>query len=361
MKPKKRPDGTWQINYRDGEKSRSRYFPAGSEGRRLASQFAAEVALKKSKKETLPLAPREGIYLDELTQMWTDEKKVQGRKVRWLAEWAAAFNKHFLEPLCTKPAHKITQSDVMAVIAANYAQCKQATRNRYIGYLKATFTYGVDHGHLEANPLAKWKHGKEGRRTSRLTLDDLKAIYAHAPDYLAWAIEVAWHIPARPGLDLFSLRYDAHVRYERGGVEINHSKVGRRAFALCDKDFMQELLLHESMSKSGYLIEFKGRQVKRIEGGLCLAAKRAGLPYTLCMYDIRHLWITTMMDKGIEPSVIAYLAGTSVEMILDNYYEPHATERVRVAEVLPGISAKPTAELDRKVVGIAEGHRIAKL
>jgi integrase len=75
------------------------------------------------------------------------------------------------------------------------------------------------------------------------------------------------------------------------------------------------------------------------------------------MYDIRHLWITTMLDKGIEPSVIASLAGTSVEMILDNYYEPHAVERNRVAEVLPAIIEEPAVEPDRKVVGIADAPR----
>jgi len=375
MKPKKRADGTWQINYRDGGKIRSRYFPAGMAGKRQAVEFATEIAHLKAKKEPLPRAPREGVYLDTLTQMWLDEKTVQGRAERWLTEWSRAFNKNFLEPLCAKPAEKITQADVMAVIAAHYSDCKQATRNRYIGYLKATFAHGVKHSLLGKNPLAEWKHGKEPRRKSNLTLQHLRKLVAKAAEdkrlaHIPWVIEVAWHIPARPGKDLFSLRF-SDVDFDRGGVQVHHSKVGKDAFVNCDEAFMRELYARKKEHASGFLIEWrrpgedengnphKAGPVKRVEGALQTAARRAELGYQPCMYDIRHLWITTMLDKGIEPSVIAYLAGTSVEMILENYYEPHATERNRAAQLLPAIS-EPPAEDSRKVVGIAEARRSKK-
>jgi len=61
----------------------------------------------------------------------------------------------------------------------------------------------------------------------------------------------------------------------------------------------------------------------------------ADLPYSVCLYDIRHLWITTMLNQGIEMSTIAYLAGTSVRMIMKNYYEPHSADRAKASEVLP--------------------------
>lgn len=72
------------------------------------------------------------------------------------------------------------------------------------------------------------------------------------------------------------------------------------------------------------------------------------------MYDVRHLWITTALYKGLEPSVIAYMAGTSVEMIHRNYYEPHGVERARAAVIMPRLR-EPEAENGRKVVGIDEG------
>jgi hypothetical protein len=71
------------------------------------------------------------------------------------------------------------------------------------------------------------------------------------------------------------------------------------------------------------------------------------------MYDVRHLWITTALDKGIEPSAIAYMAGTSVEMIHKNYYEPHAAEKARAVEIMPKLHVQKL-EPGRKVVGIDE-------
>jgi len=202
--------------------------------------------------------------------------------------------------------------------------------------------------------LAKWKKGKELRRKSPLTLDGLKALRKAAAPHLAWALEVAWNIPARPGpSDLFALRFDRDVKYDRGGVEVEHSKVGKRAFILLDPEFMRALAVKEGQHKSGHLIEFKGRPVLRLDTALSTAARKAELPYPVCFYDIRHLWITTAVDKGLEPSAIAFMAGTSLEMIQNHYYEPHAAEKARAVEIMPKIREAVVSQ-DRKVVGIDE-------
>ncbi|MDK2957180.1 MAG: hypothetical protein PWQ57_2676 [Desulfovibrionales bacterium] len=355
MAPYKRKDGRWQVGYRDNGRVRTRTFPPGRVGKRQAAEFEAEVRLKKARQEPLPEAPREGSYLDEIMQAWIVEKKAQGRAAGWLKNWASVFNSVFLPTLCTRPAHKISQADVMAVISAHYTDASQATRNRYIGYLKSALAYAVEQGMLRENPLGKWRPGKEQRRVSRLTLDDLKRISSESPAYLAWAIEVAWNIPVRPGADLFGLRFDVNVRYDRNGVEVFHAKVGKSVFVVCSETFMRELYAKETQHQSGHLIEYKGSPVSDLGNGLALAARRADLRYSPCMYDIRHLWITTMLDEGFEPSVIAHLAGTSVRMILKNYYEPHAVEKASIADSIPSLAEAPK-DADRKVVGITEAR-----
>lgn len=348
--------GYWVVAYRDEYgKGRSRSFGRGAKSKKEAEKFATEVDYKKAHGESLPISRGEGLYLNELCQLWVDEKLAQGRKDRWLTEWTDTFNKVFFAPLCKHPAHRVTQADVIAIIGANYAGKSQATRNRYIGYLKSIFEYGVEQGHLEKNPLAKWKKGKEPRRRSPLTLEDLKKIQAVCAPHLAWALDVAWAIPCRPGpSDLYALRFDRHVKPGRGGVEVFHSKVGKWAFIQLDVDFMRSLAIREKQHASGHLIEYKGRPVERLDTSLATAATKAGLPYSVCMYDIRHLWITTALDKGLEPSAIAYMAGTSVEMIHKNYYEPYAAEKARAVELMPRLR-EPKADPDRKVVGIDEG------
>ena len=352
---RKTKSGYYVVSYRDEDgKGRTRSFGKGREGKKLAEQFATEVEYKKAHGEALPLSRVEGIYLDELCQLWADEKKAQGRKTKWLKDWAAIFNSIFSKPLCQHPAHRITQANVIAIIGAHYHDHAQSTRNRYIGYIKSILEFGVEQGHLKTNPLARWKKGKETRHKSPLTLEGLKAIREAAAPHLAWALEVAWNIPARPGpSDLFSLRFDLNVKPDRQGVEYLHSKVGRWAFVRLDADFIRALAVKASQHRSGYLIEFRGQRVYDLGKSLENAATRAGLPYTVCMYDVRHLWITTALDSGLEPSAIAYMAGTSVEMIHKNYYEPHAAEKARALEIMPRLR-EPKAGLDRKIVGIEE-------
>lgn len=72
---------------------------------------------------------------------------------------------------------------------------------------------------------------------------------------------------------------------------------------------------------------------------------RAGLEYDVCLYDIRHLWITTMLDKKVEIPGIAHLAGTSPRVIIKNYYEAHASETEKAAELLPRLGTAMGAPL----------------
>ena len=334
----KRKDGRWQVTFRDGPKVRSRTFPPGREGKKKAKAFDADVKHKKAIEQPLPIAHRNTIYLDELAQLWIDEKKAQGRQVEWLQSWASVLNKVFLPHLGRKPVKYIHQHDVLQIITAYYSNASQSTRNRYMGYLKSIFEHGVQQGHLKRNPLAFWKKGKEQRRHSPLTLEALIKLKSQAPPHLAWALEVAWNIPVRPGpSDLFALRFDQHLNVKRSGFEVLHSKVGRKAFIVCDNSFIESVIQKESYHDSGHIIEYNGKPLKSLKKALSTAATKAKLGYSVCMYDIRHLWITTMLDKGLEPSAIAYLAGTSVKMIHTNYYEPHAAERHRAASLLPTI------------------------
>lgn len=354
---RKTKDGYYVVSYRDQDgKGRSRSFGKGREGKKRAEQFATEVDFKKAHGEALPLSRAEGIYLDELCQLWVDEKKAQGRRLNWLKDWVTIFNATFSKPLCRQPAHRITQADVIAIIGAHYHNHAQSTRNRYIGYIKSILEFGVEQGYLRINPLSRWKKGKELRHKSPLTFDGLQAIRAVAAPHLAWALEVAWNIPARPGpSDLFALRFDRNVKPERHGVEYYHSKVGRWAFVRLADDFMRSLAVKASQHKSGHLIEFKGHRVGDLGKSLENAAKRAGLPYSICMYDVRHLWITTALDSGLEPSAIAYMAGTSVEMIHKNYYEPYAVEKARAVEIMPRLR-ESRAGKHPKIIGIDEAR-----
>ncbi|WP_319780820.1 hypothetical protein [Maridesulfovibrio sp.] len=341
MSVRRRKDGYWIVDFRDENgKAKSRSFGKSKEGKKKAVEFDLTVKLLKNQGKPLPVARPGGMYLDELCQLWINYKKTQGRKTGWLKDWISLFNKKFAPELTDRPCDMLTQSDITNFMAKHYSKAAQSTRNRYTGYLSSIFEYGYEHGHIKKNPLKRWKKGKENSRQSMLTLKDLQKIKDHAPDHLAWAIEVAWNIPVRPGkADLFPLRFDNNVDFYMGTVKVYHTKVNKWSKIECSNNFMKKLYIASQTNESGYLIEYKGEPVHDVGTALDRAAgpKGADLPYTVCMTDIRHLWITTMVNKGVEPSTIAYLAGTSVRMIIKNYYEPHSAERKKAAKMLPEI------------------------
>lgn len=352
---KRKSDGRWQVNYRNYEgKLKCETFPKGKAGKKQAESRDAEIKYLKANEKSLPVPRREGIHLDELTQEWVNLKKSQGKNKQWLKDWIHIFNTYLSEPLCKKPVRLLTQADIIQVIGENWSGSKQATRNRYIGYLKQIFNHGLGQGYIDRNPLASWKKCKEQRKHSQLTLDDLNRIQLHAArkgsksHHLAWALRLAWKVPVRPGRDLYGLTFNHNVAYDKGGIHVYHTKVMRRAFIRLPEEFMWELQARERQSKSGYLIEYQGKPVKRLDTSLANLAQHPkiglGLPYRPTMYDVRHLWITTALDYRYEPSVIAHMAGTSIEMIHSNYYEPHAAEQEMIAKGMPDLGSEGSKE-----------------
>lgn len=227
-----RKDGRWQVTYRDGEHVRSKSFPPGREGKRQAKAFAGEIATRKALREELVDAQPQVVYLQDLVQSWVIAKKANGLK-QWVRDWVSVFNSVFLPALGRTPVHMLTQDAILDVINEHYEHKAQATRNRYIGYIKTALNIGVDRKIIVENPLSKFEMGEEKRHKSPLTLEGLDLIIANAPEHLAWAIQVAWHIPCRPGLDLFSLTFSENVKWQRGGLRVFHRKVQKWVFVRC--------------------------------------------------------------------------------------------------------------------------------
>lgn len=339
-----RKDGRWQVTYRDGEHVRSKAFPPGREGKRQAKAFSGEITKRKALREELVDAQPQVVYLQDLVQSWVIAKKANGLK-QWVRDWVSVFNSVFLPALGRTPVHLLTQDAILDVVNKHYKHKAQATRNRYIGYLNTALNIGVKRKIIQVSPLSEFVKGEEPKHESSLTLEDLDLIIANAPTHLAWAIQVAWNIPCRPGLDLFSLTFSRNVKWQRGGVRVYHRKVRKWVFVRCSDEFMQALEERRHLHKSGHLIEYQGNPVADIGTAFSNAAKRAGLKFAVCPYDIRHLWITTMLDKQVEISAIAHLAGTSVRMIIKNYYEPHSSETEKAARLLPKLGTAQEAPL----------------
>nr|WP_321258946.1 site-specific integrase [uncultured Pseudodesulfovibrio sp.] len=335
---KRKNNGTYYVSYRDDHgKQRTKSFGKGAAGKRDAEAFDHEVKSKKLRGQKV-MPPNNGMYLDELAQAWINVKKAEGKGGRWLKDWASILNNSFLPGLPTVPVNALTQEDILSFVMKRYAKRSHTTRNRYLSYLKVMFNFGLDHNLIDSNPLEKWKKTKEKPRQSTLTFRQLKKIKKHAAPHLAWALDVAFHLGVRTGQsELLSLRWE-NVDWENNEVRIFATKTNTWRVVPVSDFFLGELNRKLREAKTAYIVEYRGRPVKSIRKAFRTACTKAGIEESVITYDIRHLFATSLLNKGGDlASVSAMMGHASTKMTADQYYHSLKSEKTRTIKLLPNL------------------------
>ena len=324
-------DGRWYVQYRvPGLGSPKKdYFGRGDEGERLAREREDEIV---SGRIFTMGSVRHGraMYLDELAQLYVDVLKVQGRTKNWLSVLKYLINDYFLPSLCHVPVDELTFADVVKV-AALFESKSIATRNRYMDSLHAVFRFGVDKEFTSRNPMKGWRKPREPKRVLRLTVSDLAKIVAASPPHLKWIIEVQWELGTRPGVsELFSLRW-SDVNWERGQILVRGTKTESSARLIPISDeFKTRLMKRYSESVTDFIIEFRGKPIKKCHRTFRAACEKAGIEYDVRLYDIRHLFASTMLAGGADLKAVSKLLGhSSTSMTADTYYHELQGEKER--------------------------------
>lgn len=335
-------NGTWYVQYRvPGRKSPvCEYFGVGDTGRVAALARDKEVKKDKAAGRFVAATRTAGkMYLDELAQAYLLERKLNGKSAAWLEEMENLFNDKILPELCSCPVDDLKYIDVMSMAAKAWSCVKLATRQRYLGYLKAAFNFGRKHDLTLRNPLDKWSKQAEPRIEFNLTVADLKKLYDCAAPHLAWAIKVEWHLGTRPGpSELFSIQWK-HVDFEQGLIKIYGTKTdGSFRVVPVVPEFLSELAARQKIAQSSFVIEYKGKPLKKLKTAFAGAQRRAMLGYHVRMYDIRHLFATTMLNGGADQAAVSRLLGHSaVSTTYKWYYHLMPGEMQRATAIRPSI------------------------
>jgi len=86
------------------------------------------------------------------------------------------------------------------------------------------------------------------------------------------------------------------------------------------------------------MIEYRGRPVTTIRKSFNNACDRAGITVPVRMYDLRHLFATTMLSNGADLAAVSKLMGHStVKMTADVYYHYLEGEKEKAVGKLPSL------------------------
>ena len=211
------------------------------------------------------------------------------------------------------------------------------TCNKYGNFLKTFFNYAVKRGYLETNPMALWSKQYVERVERLLTTEDVEKILEHSPDHLQWAIEVAFYTGVRTGeSELLSLKW-SDVDYEKKLLHVYGRKTKTHRWVPIDEEiFLQHLHEHQARARTDYIIEFRGKQVKRLAKSFRIACKEAGIQYKVRQYDLRHHYATILANNGTPVQVISRLLGhRRCSTTMDIYMEVLPKEEFKIKGMLP--------------------------
>lgn len=347
-----KPDGTWYTHWRDENGERhTKPFGRGDIAKAQAEEHNTKLKLdKKLGKSTIP-AGKSIIRLDGLSQAYINNCRANGKNEKWIGILKNLLNKHWLPKLTHKSVDQLTRDDINKFINENYNHVKQITRNRYMDYLKIIFNYGIDQGLTHNNPLAKWRKGVEQPRKVLLTVADLAKIRACADRHLQMAIDIIWHTGIRPGpKELFSLKWE-QIDFDRQIIRVLGKRNMWREVPV-NSILKERLLEHKETSEaiaeererepSEYVIEYHGGGVSdNMKKSLKAACKAAGIEYPVCLYSIRHLYVTTAIGQGADVGGLSKNCGhTTPRMVMNQYLHISAGAQRQVADSMPDLAKK---------------------
>ena len=285
-----------------------------------------------------------GMLLSDLGSKYLAHMQASGRTEKHIRNIEHLVNHVFIPVLGDKPVNDLTYQDDMVPFIIHFQGVSsrtgkvrsQYTVNKYCDYLSFIFNFGIDNGFTSVNPLKIWKKPKVQPWDMKLTLDDAKKIMANAEPHLKWAMEVCFNLGTRPGeSELLSLRWE-DVDFKAGTVRIYASKTKTYRTVPINPEFLKRLEKEQAESQTAYVIEYMGRKLTTIRKAFKNACKRAGITYPTRMYDLRHLFATTLLRKGADLAAVSKMMGHStVKMTADTYYHYMEGEKERAVRLLP--------------------------
>jgi integrase len=275
------------------------------------------------------ISSRRRLYLDELGQSYLDMMRSKGKTDKWIKDIKYLLNEHFLPVLCHVPVDNLTMVDILKV-SGRFQDKSATTQNIYMAAWKAIINFGYQIDLVANNPMKSWKKFKVKPREVYLTIQDLNKIYQIAPDHLKWIIEVEWELGTRPGVsELFSLKW-SDVNFDNDTLRVRGTKTltSNRIIPLTP-NFKERLLEMKKNAQSNYLIEFKGKPITSCKTTFMKTVKKAGITYPVRLYDIRHLFASTILANGGDLKAVSKLLGhASTVMTANTYYHELKGEKV---------------------------------
>lgn len=229
------------------------------------------------------------------------------------------------------------------------------TRNHYTSTLSRLYWFALlvenrSTTGIEFNPFADRPRPSGRRRTVTLTPEDVPKILEQASYHVRLALTIGALALALRLRNILELRFDQHIDPDFTRIIVWKHKTdrvngGKPLVVDITTELGLVLLDAQQRSRAGYVVEYRGQPIGRLEGGLRGACEAAGIAYGqahgITFHTIRHSVVTWLGKKKIAPKHIQQ--ATQHEQLSSVLWYMHlGSEEARaaleaVAELLPTV------------------------
>jgi len=187
--------------------------------------------------------------------------------------------------------------------------------------VKRAMNWAVKRGDIPVNPFAAVKRPEVPRRDRLITPEDFTVLLANVKDQcFRDLLEFSWETGCRP--HEAKILEPTHVDLENAVCVIckKHAKGKKRPRVIYLTDKAIEIL-KRNMSKDGVIFRNRNGRAWTANAVRCRfkrLEKKVGTRY--CQYLLRHAWTTRKLVAGVDPHIVAALAGHRDARMIDLHY-----------------------------------------
>jgi integrase len=242
------------------------------------------------------------------------------------------------------PALKISYETLRNYVSKRLDKIKSVSVRREVIYIKAIFSWAAKQSPplLAYNPIRDFPLPKDDDSAilSPPTPQEIADILKHAPPHLYRAIKIAYYTGLRPGkIELLTIKWDS-VLWDRNVIRVISAKKGGPLLRdiPIHPDF--RLLLEawwneDNHTETGSIIHYRGNGItNNVDYSWRKAKKRSGINRRLPFYYLRHDFVTTALESGVDIKTLAEIVGSSPETLRKNYQHVSGEAKILAIEVI---------------------------
>lgn len=217
---------------------------------------------------------------------------------------------------------------------------KRTTVHRELSDIRAIINWAVKRRIIDHSPMHDYEFPqRDDEIITPPSQEEVRSIITHAAPHLVKAIILSYYVGLRPGaVELLGMTWD-DVNWQDKTILVRAAKKGGRPTRKVPwhQDLESILQVWAKADNTGCIIKYQGEPVKSVRKAWDAAKRRAGITRRLRMYDIRHAFVTTLLEEGADLQTVAELAGHNIDTMLKSYQ--HLTQRLRKKTItqLPGL------------------------